>query len=295
MPFRDDGSDTRTAQFFWLLDTYLPIFIKQKTQVQFFIINQGGHPLTPFNRAKLLNVGFDIASAGDFDCFFFSDVDLMPLDDRVPLKCVEKPRHYSAWLDSQDFKIYYENIFGGTTAFTAEAFRRANGYSNQFWGSGGEDDEMSLRVRSTTGFVRTDQRTAHFHRLFHKHEKTNARILTLAQCQEHFKCSAKRYKSDGLNTLDYEILEEENLGLIRNITVDLKFSTTKQPGKLCKYDKLFEILGKLFQEKILRGSAEDFNSNSNWFDGVKIFQQNIFSLNVSESFQEIKKYQMTEK
>ena len=41
MPYRDDGSDTRTAQFFWLLDTYLPVFIKQKTRVQFFIINQG--------------------------------------------------------------------------------------------------------------------------------------------------------------------------------------------------------------------------------------------------------------
>ena len=38
--------------------------------------NLGGHPLTPFNRAKLLNVGFKIASAGDFDCFFFSDIDL---------------------------------------------------------------------------------------------------------------------------------------------------------------------------------------------------------------------------
>ena len=129
---------------------------------------------------------------------------------------------------------------------------------------------MSLRVRSTTGFVRTDQSTAHFHRLFHKHEKTNARILTLAQCQVHLKCSAKRYKSDGLNTLDYEVLSEENLGLIRNVTVDLKFSTTKQPEKLCKYDKLFEILGKLFEETIVRGSAEDVNGTSYWFDGVTI-------------------------
>ena len=129
---------------------------------------------------------------------------------------------------------------------------------------------MSLRVRSTTGFVRTDQSTAHFHRLFHKHEKTNARILTLAQCQEHFKCSAKRYKSDGLNTLDYEVLSDENLGLIRNVTVDLKFSTTKQPEKLCKYDKLFEILAKVFEEKILKGSADDLNSSSNWFDGVTL-------------------------
>ena len=49
-----------------------------------------------------------------------------------------------AWLDSQDFKIYYESIFGGTTAFTAEAFKKANGYSNQFWGSGG----MFLRLEN---------------------------------------------------------------------------------------------------------------------------------------------------
>ena len=41
LPFRDDGSKTRTTQFFWLLNTYLPLFIKQRTEVQFFIINQG--------------------------------------------------------------------------------------------------------------------------------------------------------------------------------------------------------------------------------------------------------------
>ena len=44
--------------------------------VELTLCNLGGHPLTPFNRAKLLNVGFKIASAGDFDCFFFSDIDL---------------------------------------------------------------------------------------------------------------------------------------------------------------------------------------------------------------------------
>ena len=59
----------------------------------------GGHPLTPFNRAKLMNIGFDIAQRRDFDCIFFSDSDLMPMDDRVPLKCIEKPRHYSIWFE----------------------------------------------------------------------------------------------------------------------------------------------------------------------------------------------------
>ena len=107
MPFRDNGSNVRTSQFFWLLNTYIPIFIKQKADVQFFVITQGtnyiskkakvfnikklgGHPDIPFNRAKLFNAGFQIAKEGDFDCFFFSDIDLMAMDDRVPLQCIDR-------------------------------------------------------------------------------------------------------------------------------------------------------------------------------------------------------------
>ena len=41
MPFRDNGSNVRTSQFFWLLNTYIPIFMKQKADVQFFVLTQG--------------------------------------------------------------------------------------------------------------------------------------------------------------------------------------------------------------------------------------------------------------
>ena len=50
----------------------------------------------------------------------------------------DRPRHYSAWLDSQDFQLQYKEIFGGTVAFTPESFEKINGFSNQFWGWGGE-------------------------------------------------------------------------------------------------------------------------------------------------------------
>lgn len=35
---------------------------------------------------------------------------------------------------------------GGAVAFTAEHFRRINGFPNTFWGWGGEDDEMRRRI-----------------------------------------------------------------------------------------------------------------------------------------------------
>lgn len=36
----------------------------------------------------------------------------------------------------------YEDIFGGVSALTKEQFINVNGFSNEFWGWGGEDDDM---------------------------------------------------------------------------------------------------------------------------------------------------------
>lgn len=42
-------------------------------------------------------------------------------------------------------RLPYKNIFGGATAFTARQFVKVNGFSNRFYGWGGEDDDMSGR------------------------------------------------------------------------------------------------------------------------------------------------------
>ena len=49
-------------------------------------------------------------------------------------------------MDKFNYTLPYPKIFGGATAMTPEHFRRVNGYSNQFWGWGGEDDDMWSRV-----------------------------------------------------------------------------------------------------------------------------------------------------
>ena len=39
----------------------------------------------------------------------------------------------------------YQDIFGGATAFTGPHFRLVNGFSNQYYGWGGEDDDIFKR------------------------------------------------------------------------------------------------------------------------------------------------------
>lgn len=39
----------------------------------------------------------------------------------------------------------YSNIFGGAGSFTREHFELINGFSNKFWGWGGEDDDLYKR------------------------------------------------------------------------------------------------------------------------------------------------------
>ena len=112
----------------------------------------------------LINVGFEEALK-DFawDCFIFHDVDLLPevtehyhdflllhsapQDDRNLYTCPGQPRHMSVGVDKWKYKLPYPDIFGGVVAIPTNIFRQLNGFSNQFWGWGGEDDDMRVRIR----------------------------------------------------------------------------------------------------------------------------------------------------
>jgi GT2 family glycosyltransferase len=43
-------------------------------------------------------------------------------------------------------RLPYEKIFGGVTEFRREQFEKINGFSNLFFGWGGEDDDIRERV-----------------------------------------------------------------------------------------------------------------------------------------------------
>lgn len=43
------------------------------------------------------------------------------------------------------FRLPYATIFGGAGAFLKKDFENINGFSNEFWGWGGEDDDLYHR------------------------------------------------------------------------------------------------------------------------------------------------------
>ena len=132
------------------LDQFIPgmtKFLQQQTEASFkiYIIEQSNDD-RKFNRGKLLNIGFEKACSDGCNVFIFHDVDLLPSTELLEFYCqipTEQPIHIARVWDRYSVNDKY---FGGITSFSASLFRQLNGFPNNFWGWGGEDDELYKRT-----------------------------------------------------------------------------------------------------------------------------------------------------
>jgi len=211
LPYRNRPDQLKT-----FLKHIHPILMRQDIHYQIFIVNQSG--TNTFNRAMLLNVGFVEASKMcDWDCVVFHDVDLLPEDDRNLYTCPQQPRHLSVAVNTMDYKLPYTKLFGGASVLTTEQFQLVNGFSNQFWGWGGEDDNMSDRIlHHNLEITRYSGNITRYTMIPHQHEATNKanphrwKLLKNAQ---------KYQDRDGLNNLQYTLISKELEDFYTNITV----------------------------------------------------------------------------
>ena len=67
------------------------------------------------------------------------------------------------------FRLAYEGYAGGVLTVWRDQYEAINGFSNEFWGWGGEDDDLTNRLKSGRGGVARDMsRTrASFYSLSH--------------------------------------------------------------------------------------------------------------------------------
>uniref|UniRef100_A0A0A9Z9N9 Beta-1,4-N-acetylgalactosaminyltransferase n=2 Tax=Lygus hesperus TaxID=30085 RepID=A0A0A9Z9N9_LYGHE len=210
IPYRD-----RTEHLSKFLANMHPFLQRQLLDYGIFVIEQYGNDV--FNRAMLLNVGFvEALGIREFDCFIFHDIDLLPEDDRNLYTCPDQPRHMSAAVDVFNYRLPYADIFGGVSAMSKTQFEKVNGFSNKYWGWGGEDDDMAARIKSSgLHITRYPPSVARYTMLSHTKQKANPkRFETLYQ-------GKKRMKVDGLNSLKYRKIKGRLTSLFTWVLVEL--------------------------------------------------------------------------
>jgi len=117
----------------------------RKTEIDYRLIVVEQDDAKLFNRGKLLNIGFLEAKKLKCDYVCFHDVDMLP--SKVDYSYSNVPIHMATTLvTSQNTnKPIFDQYFGGVTIFPIELFEKINGYSNDYWGWGFEDDDLLWR------------------------------------------------------------------------------------------------------------------------------------------------------
>ncbi|CAK8693140.1 beta-1,4-galactosyltransferase 4-like [Clavelina lepadiformis] len=195
-----------------------PNMKRQQADYGVFVIQQSG--TDTFNKAKLLNIGYlEALKEGGYDCFIFHDVDLLAEDDRNLYQCADVPRHLSVGIDKWDYQLPYDALFGGVIAMTKHQFAQVNGYSNEYWGWGAEDDDMYVRIlHSCLGLERANYDVAKYRMIYHPSD-TNNRVNPYRYTL--LVGAAERQRRDGLNNIRYNIVDKKRTALYTNITADV--------------------------------------------------------------------------
>ncbi|NP_001079419.1 beta-1,4-galactosyltransferase 3 L homeolog [Xenopus laevis] len=196
-----------------------PFLQRQQLHYRIYIIHQAGN--STFNRAKLLNVGVKEALRDeDWDCLFLHDVDLIPENDFNLYVCDPwSPKHASVAMNKFSYSLPYPMYFGGVSALTPDQYMKMNGFPNEYWGWGGEDDDIATRVRlGGMKITRPSVSVGHYKMVKHKGDQGNEenphRFDLLIRTQ-------RMWKVDGMNSLNYKLLARELEPLYTNVTVDI--------------------------------------------------------------------------
>ena len=228
VPFRSNPMQKR--------EDHLEVFecIFQYEGFHIFVIEQSDDGRR-FNRGALLNVGYDLVkrTGADFEqvLVIFHDVDLIPDQKLI--------RSYALGAKDQVFHLasvwprymqggYGKRYLGGVISMKPLSFEALNGFPNQMWGWGGEDDEMWRRIQSHggLGICRTKEGDGTLMDL----EEGNDKERSSNRWENKFpkdekvrwaKSHSKRWKEDGLSNLHYDVLAHENRGKFHRWKVQL--------------------------------------------------------------------------
>ncbi|KAM6037984.1 beta-1,4-galactosyltransferase 3 [Theristicus caerulescens] len=236
-----------------------PFLQRQQLQYGIYVVHQAGN--STFNRAKLLNVGVKEALKDEeWDCLFLHDVDLIPENDHNLYTCDPwNPKHVSIAMNKFGYSLPYPQYFGGVSALTPDQYMKINGFPNEYWGWGGEDDDIATRVRlAGMKIARPPISIGHYKMVKHKSDKGNEenphRFDLLIRTQ-------RMWTQDGMNSLTYTLLAKHLHPLYTNLTVDIGTDPRAGRGRRGPVPghegQRYRSSTSLFREEMLRKLPRD--------------------------------------
>lgn len=201
IPYRNDKNNERKKQ----LEKFIQFSKKNfKENVKIFIIEQSDYE-NKFNRGKLLNIGIKISK--NIDHYIFHDVDLLP--DKELLK------YYSTYPKipihiARVWKTKYTGygFFGGITSISKTQIYKINGFPNNFWGWGGEDDALYNRISKINKNILAPNK-GNVSEIIHKQaEVSNNDLINKKKLILE---DLKKWKKNGLNSLKFDILKKKRI------------------------------------------------------------------------------------
>jgi hypothetical protein len=170
---------------------------------------------TLFNRGRLLNAG--IHYAADFtDYYCLHDVDAVPIVANYA--CPSQPLRLVNEIVGEHGKTHRSDYyFSGAVSIRKDQVQAANGYSNEYWGWGKEDDDFFFRLLLSELLCYYDLQGTYQDLPNPSHQQTQRRY---PWAPPHVRRNRRRRSSllrglmdpseDGLNTLHYEVIERSS-------------------------------------------------------------------------------------
>ena len=225
VPFRGKFGSERHAQLNVFIAHITSFLIKSTVIFRIFVINESSEQTRLFNRGVLLNIGYVIARSSGFKHVVFHDVDLIPsIELSYCYQRQEKaPVHIARLWGRYSQNKYY---VGGITLWDVFEFEKINGFPNNFWGWGGEDDEMMLRCISIYGknFLMSMPACKGAIIVDLENKDLNEKLASLRNSSQ--KCTNKwellkehkrTWRHNGLSNLQYVVTDKLNLGRFAQI------------------------------------------------------------------------------
>ena len=205
IPVRD-----REVQLKEYLNHMIPIFKDQNIDYKIYIVEQSAKK--DFNKAKINNVGFleSIKDGNNVERYLFNDVDNYPIDKNTI--------QYKTNLNEIHHFFGNEKWLGGFYTISKTIFKKINGYSNDYWGWGGEDDDILNRTkiynikinrnnfttRRDNNFIINDPREKRINKNINKNFKE-----LIKKKKNSYLINKNNVYNDGLTTCKYSILKKE--------------------------------------------------------------------------------------